>query len=59
MHKFLMKVECYFSGWKEFTIEAENKQEAITKATEYCKKHPTFSGYCKLNTIQCIKKLKG
>ena len=61
MHRYLMRIEAYFSGWHEFEIEAENKQDAVVKAIEYCKKHPIYGhgGNYKLETIECIKKLKG
>ena len=32
-----MRIEAYFSGWDEFEIEAENKQDAVIKAKEFCK----------------------
>ena len=61
MNKYLMKIEGYFSGWKEFEIEAENKQDAVSKAIDFCKKHSEFGhgGNYKLSTITCVKKLKG
>ena len=60
MNRYLMKIEGYFSGWKEFEIEAENKKDAIIKATEYCKKHSEYGigGNYKFNSIECVKKLK-
>jgi hypothetical protein len=53
-----MKIKSYFSGWKQFEIEAENKQDAIAKAKEYCKNHPEYGigGNYKLNSIECIRK---
>lgn len=61
MNKYLMKIEGYFSGWKEFEIEAENKRDAVEKATEFCKKSSEFGigGNYKLSSITCVKKLKG
>lgn len=57
---YLMKIKGYFSEWKEFRIEADNKQDAIIKAKEYCEKHSEFGigGNYNLNSIECVKKLK-
>lgn len=59
-NKYLMRIEGYFSGWKEFEIVADNKQDALIKAKEYCKSHPIYGhgGNYKLDSIECIKKLK-
>ena len=59
MNKYRMRIEGYFSGWKEFEIEADNKHDAIIKAKEYCKKHPEYGhgGNYKHNSIECVKKL--
>lgn len=59
MNKYLMKIEGYFAGTKQFEIEAENKHDAIVKATEYCKNHSEYGigGNYKLDSIKCIKKL--
>ena len=59
MNKYLMQIKGYFSGWKQFEIEAENKQDAITKATEYCKRHSEYGigGNYQLDSIECVKKL--
>lgn len=55
-----MRIEAYFSGWKQFEIEAENKKDAVAKAREYCKSHSEYGqgGNYKLDSIECIKKLK-
>ena len=55
-----MRIQGYFSGWKQFKIEAKNKQDAILKAKEYCKTHPEYGigGNYALDSIECIKKLK-
>lgn len=60
MNKYLMKIEGYFSGWKEFEVEAENKLDAIAKAKEFCNTHTEYGigGNYKLNSIKCIKKIK-
>lgn len=59
MNRYLMRIKGYFSGWKEFKIEAENKQDAIVKAYDYCKKHPEYGhgGNYRLDSIECVKKL--
>jgi hypothetical protein len=54
-----MKIEGYFSGWTQFEIVAENKNDAMTKAKAYCQKNFGPGGNYKLNTIECIKKMKG
>ena len=56
-----MRIEAYFSGWDEFEIEAENKQDAMIKAKEFCKTSSKYGigGNYKLNSIECIKKLMG
>ena len=56
-----MRIEAYFSGWDEFEIEAENKQDAVIKAKEFCKRHSKYGigGNYKLNSIEYVKKLKG
>ena len=56
-----MRIEAYFSGWDEFEIEAENKQDAVIKAKEFCKMSSKYGigGNYKLNSIECVKKLKG
>lgn len=55
-----MRIKGYFSGWKEFEIAAENKQDALIKAKEYCKSHHEYGhgGNYKLDSIECVKKLK-
>ena len=35
MNRYLMRIEAYFSGWDEFEIEAENKQDAIDRFKYY------------------------
>lgn len=55
-----MRIEGYFSGWHQFEIEAENKEDSLIKGKEYCRNHPTYGigGNFKLDSIECIKKLK-
>lgn len=59
-NKYLMKIEGYFSGWEEFEIEADNKQDSLIKAKEYCESHPIYGhgGNYKIDSIECVKKLK-
>ena len=59
MNRYLMRIKGYFSGWKEFEIDAENKQDAIAKANDYCKRHSEYGigGNYKLDSIECVKKM--
>ena len=60
MNKYLMRIKHYFSGWTQFEIEAENKQDAVVRAKEYCRKTPEYSigkNY-DFDSIECIKKLR-
>lgn len=61
MNRYLMRIEAYFSGWDEFEIEAENKQDAMIKAKELCRTSSKYGigGNYKFDSIECIKKLKG
>ena len=60
MNRYLMRIKGYFSGWEEFEIDAENKQEAIINAREYCKKNPKYAhgGNYIFDSIECVKKVK-
>ena len=59
-NRYQMKIRGYFVGWETFEIVAENKQDAVINATEYCRLHPRygFGGNYILDSIQCVKKLK-
>lgn len=59
MNRYLMRIEGYFSGWKQFEIEANSKQDAVVKAKEYCELHPIYGhgGNYKFDSIECVKKL--
>lgn len=59
MNRYLMRIEGYFSGWKQFEIEANDKQDAVVRAKEYCKKHSEYGigGNYKFDSIECVKKL--
>lgn len=60
MHKYLMEVLHYFLGYERFTVEAENKEDAVKKGKQYvltsAKHH--WDNY-DLNDVRCVKKLKG
>ena len=60
MNKYLMKIKGYFTGYEQFEIKAENKQDAINKATEFCSKSSKYGhgGNYILSSIECVKKLK-
>jgi hypothetical protein len=60
MNKYLMRIKGYFSGWEEFEVDAEDKDDAVLKATEFCKKSSKYGigGNYDLNSIKCVKKLK-
>jgi hypothetical protein len=59
MNKYLMRIKGYFSGWNHFEIEANNKQDAIIKAKDYCKNNSKYSGGNFIfDSIECVKKLK-
>ena len=60
MNRYLMRIRGYFSGWKEFEIDAENRQDAVTRGTEYCRSQPEYAhgGNYDLRSIECVKKLK-
>lgn len=60
MNRYLMRIKSYFSGWEEFEIDAENKLDAVAKATEFCKRSSKYSigGNYILTSIECVKKLK-
>lgn len=59
MNRYLMRIKGYFVGYKQFEIDAENKQDAIVKAKEYCKNHSEYGigGNYNLDSIECVKKL--
>lgn len=60
MNKYLMRIKGYFSGWDEFEIEAENKSDALSKASDFCKNSSKYGigGNYNLKSIECVKKLK-
>ncbi len=59
MNRYLMRIERYFSGCEQFEVEAENKQDAVIKAKEFCKSHSKYAhgGNYKFDSIECVKKL--
>ena len=60
MNRYLMAIYHYFRGYENFEIEADNKQDAVTKAKEMVKHshYYRFGGNYQLENIICIKKLK-
>ena len=40
MNRYLMRIEAYFSGWHEFEIEAENKQDAVVRSLPFFPAEP-------------------
>ena len=59
MNKYLMSIERYFSGRETFEVSAENKQDALIVAKNYCMKSGLFSGgNYKIDSIKCEKKIK-
>ena len=59
MHKYQMSVHHFFEGRKSFTIEADNKKEAIEKGLLYVRQNPMYGGgNYDLNDVKCDKKLR-
>ena len=58
MHKYLMEIEFYFRGAETFEITAENKADALIKATARINTDPYYHGNCKRDTLKCVKKMK-
>lgn len=60
MNTYLISIRKYFSGEEKlFTIDADSKQDAVIKGTEFVNKNPIFSGgNYNLDTIKCVKKLR-
>lgn len=56
MNKYVVAIYHYFSGYQNFTVNAENKTEALKNAKEEAKKQG--SGNYDLNNAKVIKKLQ-
>ena len=56
MNKYIVAVYHYFNGYQEFTIEAENKADAIENLKAKIK--ISGSGNYNINDIKVIKKLR-
>lgn len=58
-NSYLMGVYHFFEGYREFTIEAENKKDAVSKGLIFVKRTPIYSsgGNYNLNDVKCIKKI--
>lgn len=59
MNNYLMSVYHFFEGYRNFTIEAENKKDAVSKGLTFVKRNPIYScgGNYNLNDVKCIKKI--
>ena len=54
MHKYIVAIFHYFSGYQNFTVEAKNKASALEKA----KKEAIIRGNFNINDAKVIKKLQ-
>lgn len=58
MNTYLMEVLRYFEGYKQFTIEAENKADAAAKGRIYVRQSPLYSGgNYNLDDVKVVKKI--
>ena len=57
MNRYIVAIYHYFSGYQEFTVEAENKADAIENLKAEIK--ISGSGNYNINDIKVIKKLRG
>lgn len=58
MNIYILKVPRWFGGCDEFTVEAENKDEALRKGRIFVHQHTTFSlGTHKLNDVSVVRKV--
>lgn len=59
-NKYLMAVYHFFSGYENFEIEAENKEDAVKKGKEFVKHnfHYRHGGNYNTDDVKCIKKMK-
>ena len=60
MNRYRMRIRGYFSGWKEFEVDADSKQEAFINAREYCSHHQEYGigGNYDMKSIEFVKKLQ-
>lgn len=59
MHRYLMAVRHFFSGYQYFEIEADNKAEAFEKASVFVRKSGRYGGgNFDYNDIICVKKIQ-
>lgn len=56
MSIYVVAIYQYFSGYKNFTVDAENKDDAIKKAKEKVKKYG--NGNFNLDDAKVVKKCK-
>lgn len=57
MNKYLIEISSYFGGVQHFTVDAENKLDALDKARMYVNLSPIYDN-CKKNTVKVVKKLQ-
>lgn len=58
MNVYLLKVRRWFGGYNEFTVEAEDKEEALEKGRIFVCQNTSFhSGSHDLNDVSVIRKV--
>lgn len=57
-HTYLMQVYRYFGGYEEFTIEAENKSDALRLGKIYVLQNPKYDSNYDKNDVKVVKKMK-
>ena len=58
MNVYLLKVRRWFGGYDEFTVEAVNKEEALSKGEIFVRQSTEFSlGSHNLNDVSIIRKV--
>ena len=56
MNTYLVAIYHYFRGYQNFTVEAENKKDALAKAKEKTRRYG--SGNYNINDVKVVKKLQ-
>lgn len=57
MNKYLIEIPSYFGGVQHFTVEAENKHDALDKA-RICVNISHVFDNCKKSYVKVVKKLQ-
>lgn len=59
MNSYLMGIYHFFEEYKNFTIEAKNKKDAVSKGLIFVIQNPIYScgGNYNLNDVKCIKRI--